>query len=443
MARNIQPSNFYHELSHSNALKATTTFSTTGGWQDAMSSSPELPPALRPQSNKRKRTASFSDRNSYRSTSVGSINPRSHSPSTVRQLSIAGVPIEEDDPARHISHFPHRGLPRHGTVADGEESEWTDAIEASHGERKKKAKSKPREALTGHNAVLLRLIYENLDRGDIEAANRFYGHLLQLRDRGRPISVRQHNLWAIGAEILMREGERPAGTHEAGDESAKETQASRRRWGRAANMAKVRAYYDTLIREFPFDYRKPEMTSAVDFWLALINCEFYNTYTEQVHALERLELSDSLGEDDESLNEHKSEQGQDESLLEDKRARQTLRRKEDLRKRTFAAMDGLAAKMDELMSEPPYSKHDEFKRLRAMISLYIADLMIPHTVEWEAEMRSAETKKTREQDFARDLLQKVKRNGGVLDRATMDFVDPDGEMEEPAPMFSSLPIRGI
>jgi hypothetical protein len=208
-------------------------------------------------------------------------------------------------------------------------------------------------------------------------------------------------------------------------------------------MPKVRAYYDSLIREFPFDYRKPEMTNAVDFWLALINCEFYNTYTEQAMALERLDDPNTIDQDDESPNEDRSDEGRDDSALEGRRERRVLQQKEELRKRTLTAMDGLAAKMDELMLEPPYSKHDEYKRLRAMISLYMADLMVPHVVEWEAEMRSAEAKKTREQDFARDLLQKVKRNGGVLDKATMDFVDPDGEMEEAGPVFSSLPIRGV
>jgi hypothetical protein len=407
---------------------------------------PELPPALRPQSNKRKRTGSHSEHASQRSHSVGSdsINPRSHSPSTIRQLSVAGVPIEDDNPTQHISKFPHRGLPRKAPVEDADEAEWTDVGETSQDEHKKRAKPTSREALTGHNAILLRLIYENLDRGEIVAASRFYGHLLQLRDRGRPISVRQHNLWAIGAEILMREGERSAESHDAYYERTPEEIMSRRRWGRAANMPKVRAYYDTLIREFPFDYRFPRRTDAVDFWLALIHCEFYNTYTEQVLALERLNNPETADSELELLNDDASNDGEDNSILDDDKRREKIaQRKEAVRKNALSTMEGLAARMDELMSEPPYSKDDEFKRLRAMLSLYIADLMVPHAVEYEAETRAAEVRKDKEQDFARDLLQKVRRNGYTLDKVTMEFVDPDGEMEEVGHVYSSLPIRGV
>lgn len=407
-----------------------------------MSSSPELPPALRPQSQKRKRTASIPDHNSYRSTSVrsDSINPRSHSPSTIRQLSVAGVAIEDDDPTRHISHFPHRPLPRAAEHDEVEESEWTDA-DAANDEPKKKTKRKVREPLTGHCAVLLRVIYENLDRGDIEGASRLYGHLIQMRDRAMPISVRQNNLWAIGAEILMREGERPAEPRSAVSEQSKEQELGQRRWGRAANMPKVRAYYDSLIREFPFDYRKPDATNAVDFWLALINCEFYNTYTEQVLALERIDDPDASDQPDDSPDEDGSENV---AGMSNRRSDAANKRKEDLRRRTLAAMEGLASKMDELMTEPPYSKHDEFKRLRAMISLYNADLFVPYMVEWDAEAREAKERKEKEQDFARTLLQKVlQRDGGWLDKGTREFADPDGEMEEEAgQVYSSLPIRG-
>lgn len=413
-----------------------------------MSSSPELPPALRPQSGKkRKRPASLASDNTYRSTSVASsINPHNHSPSTIRQFSIAGVPIEDDDPTQHIRDFPHRRLPHEPAATEEEESEWEDVEGDSEiGRRKRKSKRTPREPLTGHNAVLLRLIYENLDKGDIEAASRFYGHLLQLRDGGRPISVRQNNLWAIGAEILMREGERPVEAHDTDFQESKEQMAARRRWGRAANMPKVRAYYDTLIREFPYDYRQPDRTSAVDFWLALINCEFYNTYTEQNQALERIDDPELSDGDNGSANDGDgSDIGNDGGGMSNRREKRDVQRKEDLRKRTLSAMEGLAAKMGELMSEPPYSKLDEFKRLRAMISLYIADLMVPHVVEWEAEMRAAEEKRRREQDFAKELLHKVQRHGGKLDKMTREFADPDGEIDDEAgPMYSSLPIRGV
>lgn len=413
-----------------------------------MSSSPEpeLPPALRPQSNKRKRIGSHSDHTSQRSRSAGSdtINPRSHSPSTIRQLFVAGVPIEDDNPTQHISKFPHRGLPPKVPADNAEETEWTDGGETSQDEHKKRAKPTPREALTGHSAILLRLIYENLDRGDIDVASRFYGHLLQLRDRGRPISIRQHNLWAIGAEILMREGERPAESHDAYDKRTPEDVLSQRRWGRAANMPKVRAYYDTLIREFPFDYRFPKRTDAMDFWLALIHCEFYNTYTEQALALERLKNPETIDPELESLNDDASDDGEDNSILDDeKRRKRVEQRKEDVRKNALSTMEGLAARMDELMSEPPYSKDDEFKRLRAMLSLYIADLMAPHSVDYEAETRAADVRKGKEQDFARHLLQKVKRNGYALNKVTMKFVDPEGEMEEAGHVYSSLPIRGV
>jgi hypothetical protein len=290
-----------------------------------------------------------------------------------------------------------------------------------------------------HFDILLQAVNRFLDQGDLSKAARAYGLILQLRPKGMPMDIRQHRLWSIGAEILMREGEKPASTTEG---------PPKQRWGFAANMAKVRAYYDTLIQQHPYDYKRPNAVSALDFWLALFNCEVYNTHVEHELAISRLDAGETLAlpedEQDEDVSQGSIslEQPDDNSGHEPR-----LRRSRDkLRRQALTAMKDVTARMDSLMREPPYSKSHDYLRLRAMSSLYISDLIVPITEVGPLALEQAERAREMEQQTARMYLQKIADNGGELDhvaRALLGSEDDNDEELHSGLQHSSLPIREV
>ncbi|KAJ4314121.1 hypothetical protein N0V84_009055 [Fusarium piperis] len=367
-----------------------------------------------------------------------SINPHSHTPGIVAQFAIAGLSETDLDPAQQIPDFPHRGLDRKSVGRiDTEPEEDPDTEDADEDAAPAKKKT-PQRRRGGHFDVLLQSIHHFLDQGDIEKASRAYGVLLQLRPLGRPVDLRHHSLWAIGAEILMRQGEQH--THPQ-DGKSRDAKASPKRWGRAENMNKVKAYFDTLIQQHPYDYKHPQSISALDFWHALLSCEMYNTHTEHVLALGRL-ARDADQDSRRGSFGHDDSFGSDDTEAQESRLAQ---RKEELRLQALGAMKDVTKKMDELMRDMPYSRNQHYLRLRAMASLYIADLVLPTGPTSAVRFQQAQRAREMEQKAARDELQKIITHGGELDEAAMAVLNPSEDSEEDTsiPLYSSLPIRGL
>ncbi|KAH6899056.1 hypothetical protein B0T10DRAFT_556342 [Thelonectria olida] len=362
------------------------------------------------------------------------INPFSHPPGLVRQFAVAGLAHADENPAALIPDFPHRGLDRGpGARSLNMEpgSEVDEETEGDEDDKEKKKKQPLKErGRGGHYEVLLQSVHRFIDIGDLDKASRAYGLLLQLRPGGKPVDIKRHNLWAIGAEILMREGERPAGDQEA----AGENHDSRRskRWGRAANMNKVKAYLDTLIQQHPYDYKHPRAVCAVDFWIALLGCDIYNTHTEHIMGLDRAAREEALETFDTfDIDEDPETQ-----------AKQT---RDELRLRALRTMRDVTKTMDELMQELPYSKNAHLLRLRAMAALYVADLVVPVVDISPLAMHEAQRARQTEQESAKDFLMKIINNGGELDPAAMAVMNPpDGDAHDSSiSVYSSLPIRGL
>lgn len=404
------------------------------------------PPSFSQQSrsNKRKRPAS-SPGDDFPSSLPShlphdSINPHSHTPGIVAQFAVAGLSETDLDPAQQIPDFPHRGLDRKSgrgivEIDEPEEEEEEDPdTEEDVAPAKKKT---PQRRRGGHFDVLLQSIHHFLDQGEVEKASRAYGVLLQLRPLGRPVDLRHHSMWAIGAEILMRQGEQ----QDDDDDKPEDQGALPKRWGRAANMNKVKAYFEALIQQHPYDHKHPQSVSAVDFWLALLSCDMYNTHTEHVLALDSLEREadrdsrrGSFGHDDSF--------GSDETETQEARLAQ---RKEELRLQALGAIKDVTKKMDELMRDMPYSRNQHYLRLRAMASLYVADLVLPAGPTSAVRFEQAQKARQMEQQAARDELQKIITHGGELDEAAMAVLNPSEDSEEDTsiPLYSSLPIRGL
>lgn len=389
-------------------------------------------PSSLPTPGKRKRTGSIQKTgSSQRSHRSASINPLSYAPSTLVQLTVAGLSETDELPSNTIPDFPHRGILNRasdiedeqiGSVDEADEDDTEGSTAKPHNE------TKQADEPGGHLDVLLRSIHQFLDQGAINKAARAYGLILQLRPRGRAIDVRHHNLWAIGAELLMREGEQPIVQHA---HDAQEESGTPKRWGSAANMNKVKAYLDTLIQQHPYDYRRPRDISAVDFWLAMLGCEVYNAHAEHVITLRRIEEQDEWHDDAEDVDD---EDGPE----------RAAKRRDELRLQALQAMKDITRRMDGLMQDLPYSKSEHFLRLRAMASLYVADLLVPASELPNIQAQGSRAREL-EQDRARGFLQKVVDNGGDLDFASQAILDPDIEKhgQRKGPLHSSLPIREV
>ncbi|EXA43519.1 hypothetical protein FOQG_06350 [Fusarium oxysporum f. sp. raphani 54005] len=396
------------------------------------------PPSFSQQirSNKRKRPETTDD-DFPSSLPQSSINPLSHSPGVVAQFAIAGLSETEENPSRRIRDFPHRGISSNEAFSIEAESDEDPETEGDEAARPKSKKSTSRKR-GGHFDVLLQSIHYFLDRGEIAKASRAYGLILQLRPSGLPIDIRHHDLWAIGAEILMREGEETLQQ----DESSHENQPkSTKRWGRAANMNKVKAYFDTLIQQHPYDYKTPKVVSALDFWIALFSCEIYNTHTEHILALDRLESE--IDEDP-----RRESFGNDESIASgetDSVETGRLHKKYELRVQALSIMKDITKRMDVLMQDMPYSRNQHYLRLRAMASFYIADLILPISPVSQFQAEEGQKARLMEQESARNHLERIITYGGELDKAAWDALNPSGDVEEDTsiPLYSSLPIRGL
>jgi hypothetical protein len=392
------------------------------------------------RTGKRKRTTHGASVESSRWPShlpEDSINPFSRPPSQLFQFSVAGLADTDEDPAERIPGFPHRGLaresPRFDVGADNDNEEDEDGVsenendvsgtsdeEVKHGGRQGKLQAASHRER--HFYVLLQSIHHFLDHGKIAKAARAYGVVLQLRPRGRPVDVRHHNLWAIGAEILMREGE----------ESTPRDQGQSRRWGSAANLPRLKAYFDALIQRYPYDYRQPRRVCALDFWIAMLGCEIYDAHSEQTAALERLERLAQDGSNEAGLEDPITSNDNDEDSVGRPNTQKSKmdQYRDQVRINALEAMQEISERMDKLAQDQPYAKNHRFLELRATASLYIGDLLLPAIRISPLDLRDCRDQRLAEHEKARDALRKIQDTGGELDHQAMEFLAEPSETLE-------------
>lgn len=384
--------------------------------QDVSNNKPSIPTTKNvtimskqaPLTGKRKRTPSTS----YTDTTI---NPFSYTPDQLFQFSIAGLSANDEDPTADVRDFPHRPLPKATSAtsspppeldANSDESVVEQDFESDDDDKYvKKTKARKPHPQQVHLNILIHSTRQFLSQGEIEKAARSFALLLQLRPRlQQPIDVRKYNLWAVGAEIIMREGETQGNQSEQGDGGF----VIPRRWGSAASIKKLRAYFESLVQQYPYDYRYPNKVSAVNFYIAQFSCELYNAYVEGTAALEKVDA------------------GMDDLVVEGNE----YARKEEIQKLTVAVVEDLARRMDMVMREEPFLMRNDYLRLRAMVSLYLADL-------GEGEARQMEM------EAARDRLRMIVRNGGKLDAATAKLLEGNEDEDVASHLYASLPIRGM
>lgn len=411
--------------------------------------------------HKRKRSASAASSSRHGDLPPETINPHSHPPNLLKQFRAAGLPETEPLPA--VPDFPHRALPRnyaaHGGGEGGDSEVQDNDDESGHDEssgrgtategdtgaesdletRKRKAAEtrlagvrRDRRARERNVGVVVGILRRCVAEGDMVRAKRAFGLLVRAKIEGKAVDLRSEGYWGLGAEILMRDGERPSDTEAEGGEAGE----TKKRWGSVQNMALVRRFFEDLIQQYPYNRLHPESTSALDFYPVLFGCEMYNVHVELQMALRRVEEE----------NEDESEM-QDDDFTRERRAKAM---KDEIRDGALEVMRRVAGRMDELMLILPYSKSLEMLRLRAMIALFMGDLEVPAPPRDEGEEEEAMRKRDTERDRAVMLFKKALAGGGEVEpwvlRLVAEHGDDEGESDEEGapeflPKFSSLPIR--
>ncbi|ROT38736.1 hypothetical protein SODALDRAFT_359840 [Sodiomyces alkalinus F11] len=260
------------------------------------------------------------------------INPLSHTPSTLHQLHTAGLSEVDNLPSTSQPGFPHqpwrdptlttkpkrrrrtrksRHSSRTGTDTESGTDAGTDVepeTESDSGTSRPISPSSSASELPDDKSYaaeraalrpLARSIRTFLSRGDIPAAKRAFGLLMRSRISGKPVDIRRNHYWELGAEILMRE--RPLEEEEEDEEEQRdgevdaEQDASQERRRRQQhlyplqNVPRVREYFETLIRRYPHHLGARRAASALQFYPALISYEVIQCHARLTIALADLD----------------------------------------------------------------------------------------------------------------------------------------------------------
>ncbi|OTB06320.1 hypothetical protein M426DRAFT_319054 [Hypoxylon sp. CI-4A] len=435
------------------------------------------------------------------------INPRSHGPDTLRQFAVAGLSAGEEIPSHVHPLFPHKPLPS-GTKTrrrwrggrfrddddDDEEANKKSLADVDDNENENENDVGAAAAATAvrqyttrlkHMGTLTALMHRCLDKGDVARAKRAFGLLVRTKD----VDIRHGGLWAVGSEILMRDGEEgqqikplplPTGDDEEEREEGEEQQQHQQRrtiplprWGSAANMERVQFYFENLIQQYPYDQYRPHRITAVDFWPALFGIEIYNLdaeFRQALHQLRRTEQQQEEEDEDDDdedgphvnmdmdlemrMRMEETGYSDEEEAYEHQRQQQQRDRDEqntkwaardEQRSQTRGAAERIAARMDQVVENAPYDKHRELLRLRGNLALFVGDLCLPSRLlllveEEEEEEEGGQDLASRNVDDVLRTRAKSREEQGALarrrrehDRARTLFqriLDGGGEVDD-------------
>ncbi|KAG7113346.1 hypothetical protein HYQ45_006911 [Verticillium longisporum] len=416
------------------------------------------------------------------------INPLSHTPGSLKQLLAAGLTEHDRLPSLQQPGFPHRPYrdatrrqkprrwkapstaPVADTDTDAEDSRAETDFETEAESGHESSLSKPQSYAAERAALqpLARSIAVFLARGDILAAKRAFGLLMRSRVSGKPVDIRRNHYWELGAEILMRE---PVSEENAAWAPTDDSDMSRERRRKKqqhrypiSNVPQVKEYFQGLIRNYPHHLGARKAASALQFWPAQVSYEISQMHAQHTAALDDLradaeswemdpdmdmyneEADDEFdSEDRDPFNPDGSSRGRPRGLdaLVDAREKRMRQARDEIRTKTLDGMRDLASRMDKILDSPPFSRSPELQRLRGIVSLYIADLLVPADCPHPEDRQEAEAKKLAEGEIAIKFFRTMEQLGGKLDHAMHGALDMDREGSEGPTRhtFASLPIR--
>lgn len=261
-----------------------------------------------------------------------------------------------------------------------------------------------------HASVMNSILHVSLLRGDYIRAGHAFGLLLRASSGNSAIALRSNGNWGIGAEILLRQGSainNPSrhhfddpdddnDFHDHIDESSPTTMPE--------SLAAAKDYYESLIVQYPYLPKSPHAATAIDartFYPALFGLLIHEATESSRLAQQRL-TSPSPDADADSL-----------AVADIKRA--------ELR-----AARTIASRIDDLVASPQYDRFHPLLRLRGMVALWVADLVLAVAGERDLSDESDDEARTEglrlvemERDKARMYFERCVQAGGHVPEELM------------------------
>jgi len=193
-----------------------------------------------------------------------------------------------------------------------------------------------------HLQILSTVLHTCLLDGDYARAARAWGLVLRTPlTAGRPIDVRNHSRWGIGAELLLQS--HPGGFTPHG-------------------FQRARDYYERLIVQHPYRRIQPAATDERTFYPAML-------------ALCILDVCQASQQARAGVQGHASRSPSCESV-QGSAAEEVEAREEALRADELARAMEIVDRLDRLVASPPFDKQVSLLLLRGHVSLWISDLII-------------------------------------------------------------------
>lgn len=247
-----------------------------------------------------------------------------------------------------------------------------------------------------HLGVLTTLLHTSLLKHDFVRAGRAWGMILRTNIHGRPLDVRTHGRWGIGAEILMRksspdissQGNAPL-ISDQGLDTAKD-------------------YYERLILQFPFQKTNPNAMSSLTFYPAMFGLCIYEIQQKCKKALENIHNSSSdMDQSDSDLASDQNQESEDVTAI---------------KRSELNSAASLAARMDEIMLSPPFDTYPPLLQLRGSVALWLADL---YTAAAESEDDGDENKEraSMERSKAKRCVDRLRAAGVAVPELMLNVLD--------------------
>jgi hypothetical protein len=247
-----------------------------------------------------------------------------------------------------------------------------------------------------HLGVLTTLLHTSLLKHDFVRAGRAWGMILRTNIHGRPLDVRTHGRWGIGAEILMRKSSPDISSQ--GNAPLISDQG--------LDIAKD--YYERLILQFPFQKTNPNAISSLTFYPAMFGLCIYEIQQKCKKALENIHNSSSdMDQSDSDLASDQNQESEDVTAI---------------KRSELNSAASLAARMDEIMLSPPFDTYPPLLQLRGSVALWLADL---YTAAAESEDDGDENKEraSMERSKAKRCVDRLRAAGVAVPELMLNVLD--------------------
>lgn len=213
-----------------------------------------------------------------------------------------------------------------------------------------------------HLASVTAILQRSLLEGDYVRAGRAWGILLRAEDSGHTMDLRNNDRWGIGAEILLRQKREVGNADRAAG-----------RWLSRKGLEKAKAYYERLVLQYPYRKVAPNATGPLDFYIAMFGLWIYSV--NEQHSVELAGIG-KAGEEVHRNGRKLDDGSESDSASALDMELQDSREREQIRKNALERVQEIAARLDELLTSPPYVDNSRFWKLRGMVALWISDLSV-------------------------------------------------------------------